>query len=430
MNLQQLAIVFEKLKAATTASQKKQILLQYKDNDQFRTVMKFVFDKGFTTGLTKKGLNKKISFEGVESIRGFYSIFGVMDHVYVNNTGSHRTLLTVQRFLAELDTQEEYDTALSILTKDLPIGISKSTLNKVYGSKFIYSHDVQKAKNYEPGKTKIKELCAITEKIDGVRGTLFIENGRAKILLRSGKEVAGMDKMLQEAIRFLPDNRVYDGEILLKTDEDLTIPELFRKTSGIVRSDTDPQKEDLQLVIFDSLPVDEFYDGKSKENYADRRDFLDRIKMGLDVTNTLSVTPVMMLSDKAEEIETVWIDTINKGKEGIMLNPLSGHYETKRTPALLRLKQFKTADLRCVGIKEGIRGNYCGSIVVEYKGNTVDVPGLKEHEKQAFWEDPSQVIGKIVEVKYFEESQNKDGRKSLRLPSFNAIRFDKDEVSY
>ena len=39
-------------------------------------------------------------------------------------------------------------------------------------------------------------------------------------------------------------------------------------------------------------------------------------------------------------------------------------------------------------------------------------------------------MGKIIKVKYFEETQNQQGTLSLRFPVFLELRNDKDEVSY
>jgi DNA ligase-1 len=58
------------------------------------------------------------------------------------------------------------------------------------------------------------------------------------------------------------------------------------------------------------------------------------------------------------------------------------------------------------------------------------VAGLKEHLKTSFWSNPEQVVGKIIEVKYKDESSNAQGGISLRFPSFIRVRDDKDEVSY
>ncbi|MGG1397700.1 hypothetical protein ABE288_07695 [Bacillus salipaludis] len=82
-----------------------------------------------------------------------------------------------------------------------------------------------------------------------------------------------------------------------------------------------------------------------------------------------------------------------------------------------------------MGVKEDIRGGKCGSLTVIYKGYEVDVAGLKDHLKVSFWENPDQVVGKIIEVKYFEETKNANGGISLPFPSFVQIRDDKDEVS-
>ena len=44
-----------------------------------------------------------------------------------------------------------------------------------------------------------------------------------------------------------------------------------------------------------------------------------------------------------------------------------------------------------------------------------------------YWNNPNEIIGKIVTVKYKEETQNKDGSYSLQFPVFQAVRFDKSE---
>lgn len=54
-----------------------------------------------------------------------------------NNTGKDNIVRCVQQFIESLETPEEQELVKLILIKDLPIGLSRTTLNKVYGKDFI-----------------------------------------------------------------------------------------------------------------------------------------------------------------------------------------------------------------------------------------------------------------------------------------------------
>ena len=126
-----------------------------------------------------------------------------------------------------------------------------------------------------------------------------------------------------------------------------------------------------------------------------------------------------------------WADSM--GYEGLMLNK-DAPYECKRTTNLIKIKSFKHSDLRIVGYEEG-EGKYVGilgAVVVEYKGNKVSVgSGLTDEQRVEYWAKRDELIGKIVEVKYKEEtSDKKTGLKSMQFPTWVQMRLDRDSVSY
>ena len=61
-----------------------------------------------------------------------------------------------------------------------------------------------------------------------------------------------------------------DGELLYKNKEGLSDSEAFQKGTGIAMS-KDLDKSNLKLVVFDMFPLDEFWTGKSKLSYLDRK---------------------------------------------------------------------------------------------------------------------------------------------------------------
>ena len=113
-----------------------------------------------------------------------------------------------------------------------------------------------------------------------------------------------------------------------------------------------------------------------------------------------------------------------------MLNDPNAHYETKRHTGLLKVKKMHTADLMIVGFEEAIDGKNRGglkSLIVQLDDeNTVNVAsGLTEEQRVDIWSNKDQYLGKIVEVKYFEETVNQNGGRSLRFPVVLRFRDDK-----
>ena len=105
-------------------------------------------------------------------------------------------------------------------------------------------------------------------------------------------------------------------------------------------------------------------------------------------------------------------------------------YKCKRTKELIKVKCFYDCDIRCVDIEKGAGKNSdtLGAIVCEYKNNIVKVgSGFTDEMRNHYWNNPNDIIGKIVTVKYKEETKNKDGSYSLQFPVFCAVREDKSE---
>ena len=55
---------------------------------------------------------------------------------------------------------------------------------------------------------------------------------------------------------------------------------------------------------------------------------------------------------------------------------------------------------------------------------------MTDEERNRFWNNPNEIIGKIVLVKYKVESKDKTGKLSLNFANYISVRNDKDEPSY
>ena len=63
-----------------------------------------------------------------------------------------------------------------------------------------------------------------------------------------------------------------------------------------------------------------------------------------------------------------------------------------------------------------------GSLVIEYKGNKVNVgTGLSLKQRKRWYKHPEEIIGKTITVKFFSEIQDQNGNYSLRFPVLKYI---------
>lgn len=60
------------------------------------------------------------------------------------------------------------------------------------------------------------------------------------------------------------------------------------------------------------------------------------------------------------------------------------------------------------------------------KGHEVRVgSGIDKETREAVWANPDEYIGRVIRVRYFEETRNQQGGVSLRFPVFLGFRDDK-----
>jgi DNA ligase-1 len=62
------------------------------------------------------------------------------------------------------------------------------------------------------------------------------------------------------------------------------------------------------------------------------------------------------------------------------------------------------------------------NVVINYKGFPVSVgSGFSASERDFYHKNPAKIMGKTISVQYFEVSQDRNGKPSLRFPTFKGI---------
>jgi DNA ligase 1 len=427
MSIQKVYGIMNQIESQSAKTTKEQILKQHEGDTDFREALEFLLNPYIVTGISTKKINRDVFINPETTPLTFK---GVIKYLKDNNSGRDVDIAVVQKFVASLGDENLETFVKKFVTKTLKLGISEKTVNKVYGKGTIPTFAVMLAESYEKKADKVKGKFYITQKLDGNRCIAMKENGKVKFFTRKGQEIDGMFE-LAEAFASYPDNQVYDGELLLINTENLPSDELFRKTQKVVRKDG--EKTGLLFYMFDTLPVKEFKDGKSKKTYEQRRNTVDTFSD----SELIRILPVLYAGDDVNMIAVLSKFAEEKGWEGLMVNLASGLYQCKRVVDLLKVKKMKTADLLCVSIEKAIDGQFEGILArinVEYKGSLVGVgSGFTIEERERFTANPDEIIGKIIEVQFFEESfDEKTKQPSLRFPVFKGIRHDKgiDDINY
>lgn len=441
------ARIIHSIQHTSGTNAKKILLMRNKDNQELRDILKFIYNPYLKTGISASKLAKvlvlteKYKVGDVPYIDVNYN--QAIEYFSTHTTGADADLVMAARFInstqLKYNSQSAYDLAKALVTQNLKMGVAVKTLNEIFGADFIPVVGCMLGTKYsDVGHDKVAWPCIVTEKLDGIRRVLIKENNVCRFYSRSGHEDTGLIEILEDA-RFLPNNTVYDGELLAAGTFKNCIAQ--RQATNSIAS-TEGTKRGLTFNIFDMLPVDEFYRGASKCNALVRKVTLGATLMdtSIDLLPTKqsahSLIAAFGLHHKLDFIKSVPIlghiyDLIDiepvvnwiwqNGGEGVMLNPVNGLYEVKRSKSLLKVKHTESMELEIVDFIEGTDkyDDMLGALVVNYKGERVGVgSGLTDIQRRKIWQNPENYIGRKIEVDTFGESMNKQGSISLNCPIF------------
>lgn len=421
--------LFKQIQDTSSTNDKKAIIAANKDNELFKKCLVFLLDGNVITGISDKKIHKKV--EPSSELAPYYlcrnSTFEkVIDYLNKNNTGTDADIYEIQAFLYGHEEDREFYEQM--ITKSFRLGADAKLVNKCIPN-LIPTFDIQLGTSIEKVKLSGNEKIFISRKLNGTR-CAFVGD---KCMTRQNKEYKGLDHIVADLQKLVGKDTFVDGELLYKNKEGLSDSEAFQKGTGIAMSKGD--KSNLKLVIFDMFPLDEFWSGKSKEPYSNRKKQIVELNEKIKTLGTDNLEIVQMCYEGYEHSEIwKWLDYAEQHDwEGVIIN-LDTPYECKRTKNLIKVKKFYTYDLEVVGVEEGTGRNKgaLGALVVKYKNNTVNVgSGFTDEERSYYWNNQNEIIGRVIEVKYKEiTTDKKTGLESLQFPVYVGLREVGKEVSY
>lgn len=324
-----------------------------------------------------------------------------------------------------------------IVNRTLRLGIGRSLLKTENLSPML-------AKKYDPVKSPIFDYI-VTEKLNGNRCIAYFED-YWRFVSRSGKKLNVVIDMTG-----LPKEYIYDGELLSDEQTNQSIrrtceiqlksnitpmsefesARAFSKTSGMVNDKT--VNHPLVYNIFDIIDVTVIA--------SERKKILNEIRRQNESKFTqVRILPILYQGKDTKIITKLLDDITFSGGEGLMLNQPFLSYQQKRSDALLKYKKVKTMDMYVLdvyegtGKYEGMAGSiFCYLLTDDGKEISCNVgSGLSDEQRDLWWINPKNIVGKVVEIGYQSISQNKGSKSdeySLQFPRLLSVRMDKDKPS-
>ena len=419
------------------------VLKKYKDDEDVKYYLDFVFNPFITTGIGEKSYPRFHNKSCIDFYPDdpFKTVKDALDYLKTHNTGDYETqelmfskymtihLQVLKKYFdkeqtpAEEEFKELPELFYSIITKNLQIGLDAKSINKVIPG-LIPMFSVMLANKYfdNPKVVEGKEF-ALTTKIDGSRIVAIKENGKVEFFTRQGQAYVGLVDLQKELEDFEEDNFVFDGELVAI---ETALDDTYKNTMKLSRT-KEAEKHGLKMLVFDYLPLEDFKTQTTTMAYHRRNGHLQSI-FYQHPFKFFEVLPILYCGADTNKIVEILDEQVDKGEEGIMINLTESPYVFGRTNALLKVKKFQDMELKVIGFEEGtnkLQGTL-GALICEYKNNTVKCgSGFSEELRQEIWANQEAYLGKQATIKYFSESyDSKTGLPSLRFPIFMRFRED------
>jgi len=423
--------ILQKLdRLATTGStnQKLEFLKLNFDNETLKDVFRLAYSTQIRFWIKKR---PTLTFETGKRIELSLALDLLVTNIASRKFTGNKAIEYIGGLLTLLETDDR-EVLYRVLERDLKCGTGASLANKVW-PKLIPDYPVLLCNKFNE-KTEKKVVWSIGQiiqtKQDSSRINFEFDQGNViSVTTRNGSTI---DITPFEDITV--DNQehfILDGELMCSKDG----KDLDRKTSsGIINKAikgtiSKEESELLNLVAWDIIPYEDFLKGECPIKYSDR--FFQLQQVVGENTNRIKIVESKIVYSKDKAFEQ-YNENLAKGLEGCILKNPNATWSSKRSNDYLKLKNESTADLRVIGYDMGTVGSQfesmLGCLICETSDGLLQVKvgsGFKHLNGER--DDPESYVGKIIEVKYNEIIGNKNSdKKSLFLPIFSCVRFDKD----
>ena len=414
------------MKANSKTTVKKEIIHIYKCHSFLVKLVEYTYDPFRVYHVTSKTCRANPNLCDPNQCHD--TIFDLLDDLHNRVYTGHDAIAMVNSYIAGHMAHE--DLILSVIDRNLEVRASDGVFNAIVPG-WIPTFKPALANVYQPKLVDLSNRDAdaiwyASRKLDGVRCLAVVDaTGRVELRSRQGQVFDTLDKVVKDIEALNLVNIVLDGEICICNDLD---NEDFQAIMKEIRR-KDHTIQNPKFKIFDCISKKTFDDKVGDESLEKRLRVASSIVDSSDGDTLQYVEHFPLRSDSHFE---TWQDMAKDNQwEGFMIRKNVG-YEGKRSNNLLKVKTFHDAEYEVTGcdfrehrvIRDGkeVKMDMLAQVFIEHKGFKVAVgSGFSQQERIRYQKSPKDIIGKLITVAYFEETQNQDGDWSLRFPTVKVI---------
>lgn len=245
----------------------------------------------------------------------------------------------------------------------------------------------------------------------------------ASTMSRTGEPNRAMGRAERALSSFLAGEVALHGGLVLLGEAWWPGKDQFSEISGHFRRHSESDR--LRMVVFDCLTAEEFDAGYSPVGYMNRLRRLPAHNVWPLTSDPIQLIRSYSLREEPQEFCNRLVE--KGGYDGAVYRDPNGTWQ--RGPGtsgeLIKIKRKLSFDLRVTAVYEGLGKNAgrAGAIGVSFRGNELRCNAGTDAERVEWFNDPTSIIGRIVEV----EAMDFSSEGLLREPRYKGIRHDKHE---
>lgn len=420
--------ILDQVAATSSRNEKEAILTQHADNTVLKRVFKLAYDKQILF-FTKQTPD--------ESVWGTHQgpkvcLDKLLDDLESEIVSRKLTGNAAAGFLMKLFALAERDDAEvlhRVITKDLRIGATSGTANKVW-------KDLISKPAFMLAQTDTKSIVypAISQlKEDGTRGKFIYDGETVTLMSRNGNDIETRGTFNSWAKR-LGGPMILDGELVAFRDG----KRLSRKEgNGIVNKAVRGtiSEDEAKMLVFVAWDIETMPD-KTYDKRFEIIEQWDSIIDNLDDNDKVIAVESREVATY-EDALVHYREARERGLEGTLLKNKKSFWQPKRSFDLVKFKAEYEGEFKVTGFEYGKKGTKNEKRIGALYYETAD--GLIKGDVGIFKDFPDSVredwltnMPKIVTIRYNERitsKSSKTGTENLFLPRVIAARWDKDEAN-